>query len=239
MALPYNKRTSFAQGVQEESEEGPQRTPSKATEKPQKSPEEQDAERGDEKKPLDSSKPRTKNLEHKKGWTREFGLRLGLHFGGAELLKLEYTDGDDFTVNAGDGLSLGLELNAVYKFDEVHALAATVGTSILISFLGPEAENGGGTYTRWPVELLLSYRNLSTGLYVAGGAAYHLVAEVDGSGVLEPIDASFSSRLGGVVEVGFRYGAFGFAVRRLFLTYELNSFSFDASSWGITFAWYP
>lgn len=133
---------------------------------------------------------------------RWFGS-LGASFGGDTLASGTYTNGQTFSIKAGDGLLLsgGVSIAATDKID----LQATVG----YHSTSTNANNGKIEFTRVPVELLAFY-NLEGKWRVGAGVRSATGAKLSTSGVAGSLGSyEFTPSLGTVLEAQYFFDKAG------------------------------
>jgi len=134
-------------------------------------------------------------------WTGE----AGLHFGGDTLANTIDTNGNSYSIKAGDLLTLGIgphfdlteetHIRTLigWKSDSVNVLdeASTTSSSSDVSF------------SRYPLDVMYFYqiRNWNFG----AGLTYHMHPKLSGAGIA---DVHYKDSLGYAVEVDFRLGEF-------------------------------
>ncbi len=98
---------------------------------------------------------------------------LGITFGGDNLGKVQFTNGDTKTIHAGGTVDLrgGLE----YRFP---ASPVALELSVGYHFDTVEAKNGDATFSRWPLDLVLHY-SLAPNWRVGVGLRHAMNAKLD------------------------------------------------------------
>jgi len=104
---------------------------------------------------------------------------LGITFGGDNLGKVQFTNGDTKTIHAGGTVDLrgGLE----YRFP---ASPVALELSVGYHFDTVEAKNGSATFSRWPIDLVLHYSldpNWRVGLGLRQSTGAELKVDFDSS----------------------------------------------------------
>ena len=150
---------------------------------------------------------------------RWFGS-LGASFGGDTLVSGSYTNGQTFSIKAGDGvlLSGGLSFPVTDKLD----LQASIG----YQSTSTNASNGKIDFTRMPLELLAFY-NMDSKWRLGGGLRSATGAKLSTSGVASSIgNYDFTPSVGVVVEGQYLFNGFssrvpyGINVRYVSESYE-------------------
>ncbi|WP_156499746.1 hypothetical protein, partial [Oleiphilus sp. HI0061] len=144
----------------------------------------------------------------------------GFTFGGDDLLKVEYTNGDSEELTAG-GL-LDLKLGLIYNINDTYSIQSSIG----YHFDALLAENGDGDFTRIPVELLGFY-NYDKHRF-GGGLTLHtspeFEAESDDIGLDE--NAEFEDASGLVIEYGYKTSDSAvIALRYVDINYEVTKYN--------------
>jgi hypothetical protein len=169
--------------------------------------------------------------------TRSVGflLRTSLDFGGEELAEVSISDGSTQMLKGG-----GLCTVAAGLFYQAPGSTLAVEGTIGYKFDRAGASNGFISFTRVPVDLVISYTH--EGLRLGGGPTLHFSPSVDcdaglcGTEISIPLD----SVLGGIAQVayGFRLGnrALDLGARYTYIRYSGTDVpSFDGSSFGFFF----
>ena len=165
-------------------------------------------------------------------------LGLGFALGGDDLLHVEFDNGDDTTLSAGNGFVFDLGALAIPVWFGPVGLGASVNVGI--KYAGIEASNGSASFTRFP--LVVAGRGLfrvssAWSILVAAGIHYDMSASLSGDGVLDDIDLDSDTALGPMVEAGAYYDegalALDVTLRYTWLQYELGGVDVDAGSIGL------
>ncbi len=131
---------------------------------------------------------------------RLFGS-LGFAFGGDTLVSGTYTNGDSFSVKAGDGLLLSGGLS--YAISDKVDLQGSVG----YQSASTTASNGKIDFTRYPVELLALY-NIDNTWRVGGGVRSATSPKLSTSGVAGALGSyEFTPSVGAVLEAQYMFNA--------------------------------
>jgi hypothetical protein len=169
--------------------------------------------------------------------TRNVGflLRMNFDFGGDELIELQWDDGDETTLKAGQLMTFAA--GVLYRRpDAPWAVEATLG----YKFDQANGDNGSIKFTRIPLDLVASFAH--GGHRIGGGATAHLSPSFscDADGVCDgTID--YDTALGGILQYayGFRVGAnsgFDVGLRYTFIEYSGSDLpSLDGSGVGFFF----
>ncbi len=139
-------------------------------------------------------------------------LEGGLHFGGDELARATYTNGNTTSVDAGALISFGIGAG----FDLAPDLESRVTIGIKVDEV--TASNGDISFTRYPIDVLFLY---NTGDWkLGGGITYHLNPKLEGGGVVTGLRAEFDDALGLLLEIDRNLGNFYIGGRITFIDYE-------------------
>lgn len=119
-------------------------------------------------------------------------LRASVDFGGDELATVIFTDGEQETTRAGDGLHFAAGVGLK------HSPSWYSQASIGYKMGGTVSQNGELTLTSIPLELMSFHQ---TPRWRAGfGVSYVSHLEMDSSGVLEGLNVSFENATGFIAE---------------------------------------
>jgi hypothetical protein len=167
-------------------------------------------------------------------------LGFGFGFGGDDLIKATYTNGDTQSLSAGSGVvfSLGAVATPLWVGD---AAGFGVGGSIGVKYDSMSASNGNISFVRVPADLWLqTLLRVSPHWFftVAGGMHKDLDATLSGSGLAADINYSFDRPWGWMAELGFlnmtsRNLGYTFAFRFTNAKYLYESAPINAQSFGL------
>ena len=171
--------------------------------------------------------------------TFELGGTLGADFnlGADTILELEYDDGSDQEIKAGNGVLLSLAAGALFFDHQPHQLETVLSLGLKYSTM-EETENAGLDFLRLPIDLLAFYRNEDWFFRAGGGLVWYPSSSLTGSGAL-PVDLSFDAALGGIAQVEFIYEGWSVGLRytALSLTPSGTDVSLSANSLGGTLSY--
>jgi opacity protein-like surface antigen len=128
------------------------------------------------------------------GWLTQ----LDLDFGGDDLARLSFTNGDSQNVKAGQGVAFGLGGWFRPADSTPFELQALLGYKVVFT----AAENADIKVTRTTFQLNGIYR-FTNDWYVGGGLAHHMGPKLDGDGFFENVD--FDDATGFTAEFGWRW----------------------------------
>jgi len=144
-------------------------------------------------------------------------------FGGDTIETIEYTDGTDQDILAGNGLVFYGGVLMDLPLDNAQ-LRSTLGFKYSTS----AASNVDVSKIAWPLEVGLRY-SLENGLFVEAGAVKHLAASYSSSGAGFNRDDEYDTSIGLNLKAGWRFITLGYSQQ----TYETDSEEFDASSFNV------
>ncbi len=148
----------------------------------------------------------------------------GIEYGGDDLLTVQFTNGDDQTLLAGQGATLAVGVEVQPR----PALPVTARATLGFKFALTAADNANIAFTRIPLEGVVSYRHRS-GVRLGAGVSHHARVRLNGDGFLP--DADFGSATGPTVEIGYKL----LALTASRMAYRAPSGErLDASSLGLT-----
>ena len=150
-------------------------------------------------------------------------LGLDAQFGGDTIQTIDYEDGSDQDIKAGNGLVFngGVLLDLPLENTQ---LRSTLG----FKFSTSQAENVDVTKIAWPLEVGLRY-SLNNGLFAEVGAVKHLGASYSASGAGYDRDDDYDTTIGMNLKAGWRFITMGYSQQ----TYETDDEEFDASSFNV------
>lgn len=149
-------------------------------------------------------------------------LEAGFEFGGDELFKVLFTNGEDQAIRAGQGGTFNIGGQLGFTKVDWLLLRATVG----IKYTTTAANNANIRFIRWPLTLSAQYQ-APKGFRAGLGITSHLGTKLYGDGFLD--DVPFSSIAGPRFEIGYRW----LAMTYTFQTYKTPvKESFNANGFG-------
>lgn len=157
----------------------------------------------------------------------------GFEFGGDTLISVTYTDGSTGSIDAGEGIVLGG--GVAIPLDSAETLSSRITLSWKYTQL-PEATNGSGDFTRFPLDI--SIHQHYDKHVLGAGLTYHLNPKFEVSGVVGSGSVSFDDALGLFLQYDWMFADnMSLAARYTSLEYEVEnvSGSIDANSYGIYF----
>jgi hypothetical protein len=164
--------------------------------------------------------------------------RLGLEYGGDEVVEFTYEDGSTPKVTAGGGLLLTLGGAAEVMRFGAHALDAQLNMGIKWRTI-PAATNQDANWLRIPVEGLLFY-HAPKGFRLGAGATVHLRNVLKSSGEVLNDRVEFKSTPGLLLQADYIRKNVAFDLRYTALEYEIerSAGTIDASSIGLGFSFF-
>jgi len=153
----------------------------------------------------------------------KFLIEGGAEFGGDEILKVSFTNGEDQSMKAGQGLYLSvggqLEFSKVKNF----MLRASIG----IKYNTTAANNANIRLTRIPINLI-PYWKIKNDFRFGIGITSHQSIKLKGDGFVS--DVAFTSTIGPRIEFGYKWVALNYTS----INYKADSIDeFSASSIGL------
>lgn len=154
--------------------------------------------------------------------TAKFLIEGGVEYGGDEILQIFFTNGEDQTMRAGQGvyIAVGGEL----QFSGVKQLM--LRSSIGIRYNTTAADNANIRLTRFPIHLTPFWK-INDDFRLGVGVTTHLNPSLKGDGFVP--DVAFKSTVGPRIEFGYKWIALTYTVIRY--KDELGE-SFSANSIG-------
>lgn len=158
----------------------------------------------------------------------DFGL------GATPIVTLEYDDGSDQEITAGNGLVFGGGPGVRFSLSGPHELESLLLLSIKYSTMQP-TENADLGFTRGMVDLLAFYRNDDLYFRVGGGATLLAFGSLSGSGALSGLEIDFDPAVGAIVQADFVLNAFHAGLRATIVQYDAANLTeaIVASSLGV------
>ena len=154
----------------------------------------------------------------------KFLIDIGIHYGGDEIATIQFEDGDEQDMLAGQGLTLAVG----GQFSVPSFKYALLRTSIGLKYSTTAADNANIMFLRYPFNVMafaVPYDDVRVGI----GFTSHLGAVLKGDGFFPDVD--YDSSLAPRFEIGYKWAA---------ITYNTVSFTdefgneFDGSSVGVT-----
>lgn len=134
----------------------------------------------------------------KKSLEAKFLIEGGIQFGGDEILKVFFTNGEDQVINAGQGGYLAI--GGDFQFPKVSQLM--LRTSIGYKYSTTAASDANITFTRLPFNLTPYYK-INNDFRIGIGLATDLNIRLRGDGFVP--DQDFTSSLGARFELGYKW----------------------------------
>lgn len=158
--------------------------------------------------------------------TTKFLAEAGLHYGGEEIAIIEFEDGDEQEMLAGQGLTIALG----GEFSLPSFRYALLRTTIGFKYSTTAADNANIMFLRYPLNVMV-YAAPNTDIRIGIGTTKHLNATLKGDDFFPDVD--FESSLGTRLEIGYKWAALVF--NSLTFTDDFG-FEYDGGSIGITFS---
>lgn len=152
----------------------------------------------------------------------KFLIEAGIEFGGAEILQVFFTNGEDQTMRAGQGGFIAVGGQFEFKNAKHFMLRTTLG----IKYNTTAADNANIRLTRFPIQLTPFWK-INEDVRLGVGISTHLGPKLNGDGFTP--DVKFESNAGPRFEFGYKW----FALTYTAINYKDNfNKSFSASSFG-------
>lgn len=154
----------------------------------------------------------------------KFLIEGGLEYGGDEILKIFFTNGEDQVMRAGQGGTIAV--GGQFEFSEIDKLL--VRTTIGFKYNTTAAENANIRLTRIPLTLV-PYWKINNNFRLGVGITSHQGVKFKGDGFVS--DIQFKSTIGPRVEFGYKW----FALTYTAINYKTPlEETFSASSVGLS-----
>lgn len=157
------------------------------------------------------------------------GLDLDFNAGADKLVALQFSDGSNQDIRAGNGVTIKAGGGAIFFGPQQHRLETTLTIGLKYSSMTPTS-NADLSFVRVPVELLAFYRNDQLHFRVGGGTALYFVNSLSGSGAASGIDMKFDPAFAGIIEADFIWKGFYAGLRYTVLQLHLPSANADVAA---------
>ena len=161
-------------------------------------------------------------------------FNFSMDFGGDKLLDLTYNDGSKSDITSGDGILLGG--GAAVELYSTESFAFDFQPSLSWKFTTiQEASNGNATWTRFPADMLLFFRDKKNSFRIGAGLTHHMMNKLDGEGVLSQATQEFDNTLGYIIQADYMLDYFmSFDLRYTAISYSSDTVSaVNANSIGV------
>ncbi|TKB97952.1 hypothetical protein FA046_10355 [Pedobacter cryophilus] len=153
-----------------------------------------------------------------------FLLGAAIEFGGDEIAKVFFTNGEDQSVNAGQGGSVFVGGQLQLTQIELLFLRSSIG----IKYVTTQANNANIRLTRFPFNNTLNV-HINKNLRLGAGASIQTGIKFNGDGFVPNIN--FGTAVGPVFEFAYK----GIGLSYTMMTYkDENNFSYNANGLGLT-----
>lgn len=150
--------------------------------------------------------------------------RFGIELGGEKLFTIQFTDGGDQTIYAGQGATGSVGI--LFRPSANIPVTARIGAGF--KFVLTAADNANISFTRLPVDASLLI-NVTPDVYFGAGYVLHLAPRLNGDGFFESV--SFNVPQGAMFEVGYRW----FSAHYTVLSYtDPSGPTFAANAFGVS-----
>ncbi len=156
----------------------------------------------------------------------KFLLDLGLHYGGDDIATIQFQNGDEQEMLAGQGLTLAI--GGEFRIPDFKY--AIFRTTIGLKYSTTAADNANIMFLRYPLNLMafaIPVDDFRIGL----GATSHLGAVLKGDGFFE--DVEYESSFGPRIELGYKWVSLTYT--NITFTDEFGQ-DYDGSSFGVNFS---
>lgn len=157
-----------------------------------------------------------------------FLLEVGAEWGGDDLITVQFTNGEDQTMQAGQGIHLaaGTELH----FANINPLM--VRASFGLKWAPTAADDANIAFTRLPLTIS-PFLKIKEDFRIGVGATAHLRPRFFGDGFIDNIN--FPTSIGPRVEIGYKF----IAVTYTLMKYDLDGEPINGNSFGVilSYAW--
>jgi len=161
------------------------------------------------------------------GVSVRYFTRFAIELGGEKLFTVQFTDGGDQTIYAGQGAtgSVGILVRPSASIP----VSARIGAGF--KFVLTAADNANISFTRLPVDASLLI-NVTPDVHLGAGYVLHLAPRLNGDGFFESV--SYNVAQGAMFEVGYRW----ITAHYTMLSYqEGNRPSIGAGAFGASFTY--
>jgi len=153
----------------------------------------------------------------------KFLIEGGAEYGGDEILKIFFDNGEDQSMKAGQGLYLAVGGQLEFLKAKNFMLRASVG----IKYTTTAASNANINLTRIPINLM-PYWKIKNDFRFGIGITTHQSIKLKGDGLVS--DTSFKSSIGPKIEFGYKWVALTYTA----INYKTDTIDdFSASSLGL------
>ena len=157
----------------------------------------------------------------------KFLIEGGLEYGGDEILKIFFTNGEDQTMRAGQGGFVAV--GGQFEFEKLKSFM--IRTTIGFKYNTTAAENANIRLTRIPINII-PYVKIKEDFRIGVGLTSHQGVKFKGDGFAPDVD--FKSSIGPRFEVGYKWAALTYtSVKYKAPTNE----EFSASSFGLSLSY--
>lgn len=152
-----------------------------------------------------------------------FLLEGGVEYGGDEILKVFFTNGNDQTMKAGQGGIIAI--GGQFEFAKVRNLM--LRTTLGIKYNTTAADNANIRFTRLPITVI-PYLKIKNDYRLGIGITTHQRVKFKGDGFFP--DETFKSTTGARFEFGYKWVALTYTS----INYKLNNETISAGSLGVS-----
>lgn len=128
----------------------------------------------------------------------KIGLVLGFAVGGDTLVNVSFDDGSSESVTAGGGVLFGASIEKNLNLDTAYPMFAEFAFNYQTDSV--DAENGSVSFTRFPIDALLSTKIDKFAL--GAGLTYHLSPTLESDGFLN-VDVNYDDAIGTILNATY------------------------------------
>ena len=153
-------------------------------------------------------------------------IDVGIHYGGDTIATIEFEDGDEQDMLAGQGLTLAVGGEFSIPSFKYVFLRTTLG----LKYSTTAADNANVMFLRYPLNIM-AFTGLTEDIRIGLGVTNHLGATLKGDGFFPDID--FDSSFGPRIEVGYKWVSLTY--NNITFTDEFG-FDYSGGAFGINFS---
>jgi hypothetical protein len=152
-------------------------------------------------------------------------MEFGAEWGGNELITVQFTNGNEQTMNAGQGIYLTAGTELAFTKIEPFLIRMSFG----IKWAPTAADDANIAFTRLPLSISPFWK-IKEDFRVGVGATAHLSPKFNGDGFVD--DIKFPSSIGLRFEIGYKFISLTYTL----MNYELSSDKINGNSIGVIFS---
>ena len=152
----------------------------------------------------------------------------GYDAGGDRIVNLSFTNGKGDSIRANEGVYVGGGLSVLNG-----ARTVEFQGTLSVKYQGLHADNGGVSWTEFPLDALVFYRRQSFRL--GGGVTYVMNPRAKGTDAASNIDMTFDNALGAVLQGDYLVEQVSLGLRYTLIDYKLGGSTVKGSGVGVSF----